>query len=269
MPLNDTIKTIVPAVTDFQQYGQMKPDMVLVPQWVKPVDITDISLIGLDGVLHPSLPVNEKWVFISFLVLFFMMAFSFLRSSGWLTDSFSSFFNVKDRISIFSKSTVTDFESRFILFLFSIGVFSLYSYLVLTPTAETFLFITFLKFIGVTMVFFLAKYILIKITAYVFLQPTLQKIATDSYYNIVTYLGVVLFPLLFFQVYFPENLQNSVGVISLMLCIIAFLFFTIKLFLILFYKIATTFYILLYLCTLEIIPLMFMFKVYNIVIQGV
>ena len=269
MPKADSLKSILDTALSTSPDSLIKTDSILVPDSNLIPVVQNIKFIGFDGVLHPSFPATENWVFIALLILLGMSAFSFLRSSGWFIESFRTFFTVKDRGSIFNKSTMSDFESRLFLILFSIGVFSLYAYLILFASDNGFSLITFLKFLGATGGFFLLKYLMIRIIGYVFLHPTIQKLTIESYYNVLTYLGLILFPMLILHIYLPENLKYYIAVISLILCVMASLVYTIKLFLIFFNKFASTFYLLLYLCTLEILPVVLLFYLYNFMILSV
>ena len=196
------------------------PDSVSVSDSIHSPTTQIIKFNGFEGIMHPSLPATENWVFITLLLLLAISALMFVRSSGWVIESMRTFFTVKDRGSIFYKRTMSDFESRLFLVIFSIGVFSLYSYLIINPSGENFSVITFFNFLGITTGFFVLKYLIIKIIAYVFLHPTVQKQTTESYYNVLIYLGLVLFPLLIFQIYFLEDLKHYVKIASLILCLI-------------------------------------------------
>jgi len=269
MPKADSLKSILDTALSTSQDSLIKPDSILVPDTSLIPVIQNIKFSGYEGVFHPSFPATENWVFIALLILLGMSAFSFLRSSGWFIESFRTFFTVKDRGSIFNKSTMSDYESRIFLILFSIGVFSLFAYSILYSSERAFLLITFLKFSGATGGFFLIKYLIIRIIGYVFLHPTIQKLTIESYYNVLTYLGLVLFPMMILHIYLPENLKYYIIIASLILCIVAVLVYTVKLFLIFFNKLASTFYLLLYLCTLEILPVVLLFYLYNFIILSV
>lgn len=269
MPFRDSIQSIADTVLNLKQDSLLKPDSALVSESINPADANNIPFVGFDGILHPSFPSNEKWVFITLMILFALSVFSFLRSSGWFIESFRTFFQIKERGSIFNKSTLSDFQSRTLLIVFSIGVFSLYSYVILFTPGNKFEFRTYLLLLGATSAFFLIKYLLIKIAGYVFIQPSIEKIAVESYFNLLSYLSIFLFPLLVFHIYFPGYLIHYVSITSLVLCCLASLTLIIKLFLIFFEKIATILYIFLYLCTLEIVPVVLLFYAYQFIIKSV
>ena len=213
---------------------------------------------GFQGIAHPSLPTSESWVFGTVLFLFILMVVSYIRSSNWLYESVRTFLQVKERSSIFSKTTINDFQSRFFLIVFSIAVFSLYLYYLMHNPQHGFEFLKFLSFFGITALFFGLKYLLIDLVGYVFVDKSTLKVARESYFNILTYLGVTIYPILIFQLYFPQSLNSVSSHIALILCILASILLIIKLFQIFFHKILASFYIMLYLCTLEILPIFFL-----------
>ena len=266
--ISDTINSAVPAS------HQTIPHFLLAP---KADSIDSVSLhdtikaviqlpSGYEGIMHPSLPQTESWIFITLLILFFLLVFSISRSKGMINEIIQNFFQVKERSSLFSKATINDFRFRFFIILFSIIVLSLYSYLGLNGFIGAVSISRFSIFLLVAISFFGLKSLFMDLLGYVFLDTSNLKMAKDSYFNILSFLGILLFPLLILNIYGPESLCYLTEIISLITCIIAFIFVCIKLFQIFFHKIATSFYILLYLCTLEIIPLLIMYKVYQLLV---
>ena len=221
---------------------------------------------GFSGIPHPSLPQTESWVFITLSVLFFIFVFSISRSSALFSDTIKSFFQVKERSSIFSKATVNDFRFRLFIIIFSIGVISLFSYLLLHKTYTPYSFKDFSLFLAVTLTFFGIKSVVFDIMGYVFLDPITLKIGKESYFNIISFWGIILFPLMVIEIYLPFDMLNIITVTFVILCIIAYIIVTIKLFQIFFHKIVASFYIMLYLCTLEFLPLIALYKVYELIL---
>jgi hypothetical protein len=274
MPLNDSIHILSDSAlfadsllrADSLQRADsiMRVDSIMRADSIALADSLRIAKLtrGFEGIPHPSFPESESWVFGTILFLFLMMVVSFLRSSGWFYESVRIFFQVKDRSSIFSKTTINDFQSRFILILFSVGVLSLYGYILLIPSGKPFEITQYALVLGVTLLFYIFKFLSIEVLGYVFLEKQSLKIARESYFNLLIYLGIVLFPLLIFQIYFPLWLNDYTVYISLVVCVLLFVFLIFKLFQIFFQKAVTSFYLLLYLCTLEILPV---FLIYSII----
>ena len=274
MPLNDSIHILSDSAlfadsllkADSLQRADsiMRVDSIMRADSIALADSLRLAKLsrGFEGIPHPSFPESESWVFGTILFLFLMMVVSFLRSSGWFYESVRIFFQVKDRSSIFSKTTINDFQSRFILILFSVGVLSLYGYILLIPSGKPFEITQYALVLGVTLLFYIFKFLSIEVLGYVFLEKQSLKIARESYFNLLIYLGIVLFPLLIFQIYFPLWLNDYTVYISLVVCVLLFVFLIFKLFQIFFQKAVTSFYLLLYLCTLEILPV---FLIYSII----
>ena len=221
---------------------------------------------GFIGIPHPSIPQTESWVFVVLMLLFFLLIYSVSQSSGYISDTIKTFFQLKERSSIFSKATVNDSRFRFLLIVFSIFVLSLYVYFFFHKSDKVFTINEFLLILLITGLFLSIKFILFKIIGYVFLNPNNLKLAIDSYFNIFSFLGLALYPLLFLQIYLNDGLVSIINVTSLIVSSIASLLVTFKLFQIFFQKILDFLYILLYLCTLEILPLIILIKVYKMII---
>jgi len=222
---------------------------------------------GFVGIPHPSFPQNESWVFVVLFLLFFLLVYSISQSYGYLTETVKSFFQVKERSSIFSKATVNDFRFKFFLIIFSIGVLSLGAYLfTYTGREGQFSFKVFVYFFGVTSLFFVLKSFMIDLVGYVFLSPAILKMAKESYFNILSILGIVLYPILLLHIYIPGGYDRITEDSSLVVCLAACILVIIKLFQIFFHKIVASFYIMLYLCTLEFLPFIILFKVYQLIL---
>jgi len=236
MPLNDSIHILSDSAlfadsllrADSLQRADsiMRVDSIMRADSIALADSLRLAKLtrGFEGIPHPSFPESESWVFGTILFLFIMLVVSFLRSSGWFYESVRTFFQLKDRSSIFSKTTINDFQSRFILILFSVGVLSLYGYILLIPSGKPFEITQYALVLGVTLLFYIFKFLSIEVLGYVFLEKQSLKIARESYFNLLIYLGIVLFPLLIFQIYFPLWLNDYTVYISLVVCVLLFVF---------------------------------------------
>ncbi len=193
------------------------------------------------------------------------MTFSISRSANLLIDSIKTFFQVKERSSIFSKATVNDFRFKILIIIFSIGVLSFYAYLVINYN-EGFYITGYFLFYATTALFLIIKSLIFDLIGYVFLDNSSLKHAKESYFNIISFLGISLFPVLTLRIYVSAQFVNIINIIALILCILAIILAIIKLFQIFMHKVVASFYIMLYLCTLEILPLFILFQVYKLII---
>ena len=221
---------------------------------------------GFTGIPHPSMPQTESWVFVILILLFFLFVYSISQSIGLISDTFKTFFQVKERSSIFSKATVNDSRFKFFLIIFAISSISFYAYLQLHNPLQPFSINEFSLFLLTTSIFFGIKSLLFDLIGYVFLGNNVLKLAKEAYFNVISFWGVCLFPILFLQIYIPASFVGITQLLSLIVSICAGILIIIKLFQIFFQKILASFYILLYLCTLEILPLLILFKVYKLIV---
>jgi hypothetical protein len=221
---------------------------------------------GFIGVPHSIFPQNATWVFVVLLILFIMFILSATSSSGMSAETIKTFFQVKERSSIFKKTTISDFRYQFFLISFSISVISLYAYFALYQRGEEFLLKEFGIFLLITTVFFGIKSLLFDLMGFVFLEKKNLTMAKSSYFNVLSFLGIGLFPLLIIDIYSPYKITGFIGIFSIIICVIACILIIIKLFQIFLHKIVASFYILLYLCTLEFLPFFILYKVYQLVV---
>ncbi len=264
MPETDTIKVLADSISVLQTNELTDSVKFLLSDTALNVHALQKLDVGFSGLLKPSTPQNEPWVFLAILILLLILTYSFVSSSGWLKESVNSIFRVKERSSIFNKTTVRDFESQFFLIIFSTGVISLLVYIFFQQNFTEFSLIRFTKYLALTSAFIIFKYICIQITGFVFSNPQKLKIARESYFNIYIYTGILLFPVLIFKIYSTQTPVQFINIIIFAIIILACFVLIIKLFQIFFENIVDSFYLLLYLCTLEILPFFLLFKGYSL-----
>lgn len=220
---------------------------------------------GYVGIPHPVFPNTEYWIFVVFLFLFLVITFSISRSHGELIKSLKTIVNTKERTSIFNNTTVIDLRFRFLNIFFTVGVISLYVYIVIQPypkySLQEYAFLC-----VITSVFLLLKSFIIDLTGYVFFDKSKVKLAKESYFKILSFFGILLFIILNVRIYSIGQYVSIVDYIALILGGFALVLIILKLFQIFLYKTIASFYILLYLCTLEILPLFLLFRVYKLII---
>jgi hypothetical protein len=265
MPITDSIKILADTLSSQSTVVRTDTGKFFLSDTALNIGSLQKFNTGFEGLLKPSTPQNESWVFITLLLLLIILAYSFLSSSGWLKESVHSFFRVKERSSIFNKTTVKDFESQFFLIVFSTVVISLHINIFLEQKFIEFSFIVFTKFLAMSSGFILIKYLLIQITGNVFTNAQKLKIARESYFNIYIYTGILLYPILIFKIYSNEIPLEVINFIIFAIMTFAGFLLIIKLFQIFFENIVDSFYLLLYLCTLEILPFFLLYKGYILI----
>ncbi|MBV5342486.1 DUF4271 domain-containing protein, partial [bacterium] len=188
---------------------------------------------------------------------------SFIRSISSPVEILTSFFNSKERNSIFNKTSIDNFEQRVYFFIFSNTSISLFSYLIFYEQGQVFNFLTYLYFFVATLMFFLAKYLVSKFIAFVFLDKNTMKMVTDSYLNVVSFIALLFYPLMLLHLYSSNFSMNFTTNVALIIIVLGLILFAIKLVQIFLHKIVASLYLLLYLCTLEILPVIAMIMAFG------
>ncbi len=242
-------------------------DTINIPDTTTLQSVVSTNALRFEGEPIARLPHNESWIFGVVFVFFIFFIFSLNRSYSWIEDSLKNITKVKSRNSLFSKTTAEEYQSRFLLVLFSVGVITLYLYLTFFPTIVLNLKVYALLFLS-SLTFLFLKQMLSKTVAYTFLNKELFKIGSENFYNTLSFSGILLFPLLILKIYFYDGLNVKLfDIIALIFTFSALIFLTVKYFQIFYRKILDFFHILLYLCTLEILPLIGMYQVYKWIIK--
>ncbi len=210
---------------------------------------------------------SESWVFAVVLFLFLFFIFSFKKSFGWIKESISNFSRVKTRASLFSNATQSEYSSRHLLTVFSIGVLSLLIYILNRPFDSKIYFEIYLMMFGAILFYIIIKHLIFNIIAYTFFEKEISKLVKEQFYLLFSFLGITLFPLLLARIYLPDINHQTILIITLSIAFIYPLILVIKLMQIFSGKFLELFYILLYLCTLEIIPLALMSKLVGFIIS--
>ena len=265
MPLTDSIHLATDSTTAVAD-SLIKNDSIQLN--ADTVTLTDTIKVvtGFEGTPHPSLPESEDWVFVSLLILFVFLVLAVAKSSEWMRESVRTFFHTKERSVYSNKNTNLQFQTKLLLTIFFTGVFSLYAFSLLFGAENGFKLLIYVKFFAVTLAFLSLKSIVTMILGYVFLDKAALKQARESYFHVLSFLGITLYPILAIQIYILPTLKTYTHYVALALCTIAAILIIIKLFQIFFHKSIVSFYLMLYLCTLEILPLIILFQVYRLLI---
>ena len=270
MPLNDSISNTTDSLQALPDSLRNMADTLQPAESITVADTVVAEVLrGFEGISRATHPSSENWVFVVVLVQFILLCFVFARSYGWIVGSVVSFFKVKERESLFSKTTIIDVQSRFILLFFAISVYSFLVLFLLMPNFSSFNIEVYWKIFALSLIYLILKYLISIIIGYVFTQPVDMKNARKGYVDAFNLLAVIMYPLLLIRLYADFSEYSYLMYFAVIFITLAHLLFIIKLFQIFYQKIVTSFYILLYLCTLEIIPLVVLFHVYNLVISNV
>ncbi len=224
-----------------------------------------LTLGRFEGIVPISSPSNESWVCIVLLLFFITLVFLVHNSNGILIGNLRNFVSEEDKsTNLFSVDRLKANYFSVLLRFFSIGVFSLFVYLLLYNSAKEFQSINYFQLIVITIVYYLFKIISFKVLGFVFFQKIITDHIIKVYFNLFYVFTIVLYPIIIAYIYIPSfNKEYLIGV-SVVVFLLFFIFLIIKLFQYLFSKTIAFLYIILYLCTLEIIPFGILFRVYSI-----
>ncbi|MDR1652977.1 MAG: DUF4271 domain-containing protein [Prevotellaceae bacterium] len=221
---------------------------------------------GFEGVALGSSMETSPFVFIGIVALLFLPLLVFHKSKGFLKDSFAMILKTRRRQNTFRSfrsPTMSVFALLSIFFIFSM---SLYVFNFSFYESATFSYLKLSLIIVATATFFLVKILFIRFLTYVFFDSTITRVTTTDYLNILSLCGLFIFPILVFRIYANPGWHFYLDILSAIILIVSILLVIVKLFGLFFSKFIDLFYILLYLCTLEILPVFSLLKVYRIIV---
>jgi len=270
MPVTDSVIKVVDTI------GRLKTDsLALSDSLIKTDSIVGIDSVklaassqpsGLEGVTLPSLPMNEPWVFIILLILFLLLAGSIVKSGGELFQNIRSTFKHNYSWGTSSVSTLNNLQSQILIIACSRGVFSLFVFEVFFSLPGFFDIKTYGIVVGVTFGFYLFKYLVLQAVGRVFIDKKAVLNYLNLYFNYLSLFAVILFPVLFLYTYQPQSWKLPLEIVATVLLGCFYILLIIALFQNFYTKRLALFYFFLYLCTLEIIPLLVLFRVYGLII---
>ncbi len=220
-----------------------------------------------EGIALPSNPHAESWVFGVLLSLFLMLVVAFSRSPAWIAESINRITRNRHNSGIFSSSTIHEFQTRLLLAVFTTGTIALYIYFEMFISAP-FTLSTWIILSLITGAYLILKNLIAWLTGFVFLLTEEVKKAKIYFYSLYSFLGIMAFPILVLKLYInTPGLGDVFSFILMLIALILMLLFIILLFQIFYRKVLDFFYILLYLCTLEFLPLTGLFLAFKLFLE--
>ncbi len=269
MPLQDSIQTISDsaqlALDSLQlRDSVLRADSIAMADSVAYADSVKLHAFkGYDGLLNSTGASNQTWVFLLLLFLFAIIVISFIRSIIPPWQNITNYFSSNNRTSIFSKTSIDSFEQKIYFFTFSSLTIALIGYLLFSSKESAFSLITYSKYLGITLIFFTIKFTLSKIIEYVFFDKNTMRLLIDGYLNMLTLVSAGLYLIAIVQLYASFDGTHTINLTALILLILGLLLFSIRLLQIFLHKFADSLYIMLYLCTLEILPVLLLIQVFR------
>lgn len=255
--------------------AQMRADSIHKSDSLKAVQLANVkklhtsvkvkNISGHEGKFLPSFPQSESWVFVLFAFLLLLLVSGVRKSGGILLKDLRTFLKRKDNFYTHPTSTVNLIEFKLLFTLFFLLIFTFFVYALFYSSSAGFHFLIFLKLLGVTTLFFTLKILLAEFVGMVFFNIKQRKLYQESFLNLTIPFSILLFGLSVIMVYHPSEWIIPYHLIAIILISMFYILLLVKVFLIFYSKLLDFFYIFLYLCTLEILPLFILFRAYNLI----
>ena len=219
---------------------------------------------GMKGEPLPYL-LRTDWVVTSLLFLcIFSFCYFMSKEKKHLQIQFRSLFTTRERASLFDDATGTDLRHTIGLILHSCTLLGVCIYYYFSQTAPEVLHqgghLTLLgSFIGLSVVYLITKWGVYQFVNWLFFEKNKNSSWTNTFFNVVVYLGIFLLPVVLLVVYFDLSPENSLYSMAAILILAKILLFW-NCFNNFFNKIHGFFHLILYFCALEILPDLILWK---------
>lgn len=223
---------------------------------------------NLSSDMHNSLtlhsqPINEPWVFFTYFATFLLFIVVIKLSGGVLFRNIRYFLSPnKQQTQSFVNESIKSFWVKIFIPIFTTAVLTMAVYLLLYDPLRPFVLLEYAYLFGITTLFLLGKRLIFELIGYVFFEREMTTHYQRIYFHLLFLFAIVLLPVLILYTYQTGSCSYLLTV-SLGLFSLYYIILIIKLFQMFFYKSIAYLYIILYLCTLEIIPLFVLFRVYE------
>lgn len=199
-----------------------------------------------------------------FLLCFFIIFFGLSGRRYFLVEKARNFIYDRERNNLFDSGSGSDsglglllVVQTCVLMAVMVFFFSLDRYPLLADKTSPLL--AFLIYFGVCAGYVILKTLCYKLVGWVFFGRGKMRIWTDTYFTFLYYSGFVLLPVVMLNVYFNMSAKASAVILAILLCIIKILSI---------YKWNRLFFdkkinyvrLILYFCSLEIFPCLFVYK---------
>ena len=210
-----------------------------------------------EGNAIPFMMQSQSWLALVLIIQFFVYfhAFSYFRK--FWQESLKELFQTKERSSLFIDTSVKN--SRQIFYLSFLATLNLALFLYLFISRHQIYSenqsINILLFFGVVLLFFILKFSLLRFLQYVFFDNSITVDSIrDSLFVLTSMLGVLLYVNVLFLIYSPFQYADYLFVAGFVIYILYVILTAYRLVKHFYTQIYSFFYLMLYLCTLEILP---------------
>ncbi len=221
------------------------------------------AMSGFQGSISQQVPASQWWVFVLMLLLFGLLVFSVIRTMVSPADVLKGLFDSKKRAVSFNKNSIDSFEQKVYFFIFSSVTVSLTAYVLNYNVTNEFGFREFFFYFMVFNIFAVIKYFISKVLEYVFFGKAVLKKIWEDYLNIFTLLSFLLYLYILLLLFSPFSFDGISTYVVSALVVLAELVFVVVLIRNFLHKIVVSLYLMLYLCTLEILPVLMLIQVFG------
>lgn len=224
---------------------------------------------GKDADLKPYALHSDVYVTGVIFLCFFLLSYVITMGHRLLLQKIKSIFQERERQSLFDSEDRTGFSYRIYLFLltsFMLGLLFFDYVQDYHPTLfqEVSPYMLLGVDVGLCIGFYVFKGLLYSFVNWIFFDRDRNERWMDVYFFINYLMGIVLFPLVLLVVYFdlqPQSIILYVGIVAILYIIVLFY----KCFSIFFREKYGFLYLIVYFCTLEIVPFLLLWKVLIVV----
>jgi hypothetical protein len=264
-----------------------RPDTLHLPGHDKGHNMLDVQLpqyyregfFSKDSLFHPELPGgrcgvagepiaysihNDDIITSLLLTLFILAVIAFSNTRQFVIRQTKNFFNIhREGLTEITETAVEIRFQTFLAFLNCLLVALLFYFYTLYAIGDTFIlasqYILIAIFLALSSVYFLFKVVLYTFVNGVFFDGKKNRQWIKSYLYIYSVEGALLFPIVILWAYFDLSIQIAAIYVVIVLIIVKILVLF-KCFLIFFRQSVVKLQIILYFCTLEIIPMFFLWE---------
>ncbi len=200
---------------------------------------------------------QQVWFMPIMLVMFALYGWIYKNFSKLMVQDFKEFFYPNGRENVPSYSVGETSRMKVLLHIISVFSVSIFAYFVLVDffhyTPRPF-GISFLGVLLVFVIYVIFKMLTMRLLCYVFFNRDVLSSVRSYFSTITSTLAMVLFVVSIFAAYAPNVIASTSLYVGLIFCAIAVLLYLYKILSIFFTGMSSLFYLILYLCTLEILP---------------
>ena len=205
------------------------------------------------GTPLPSTPTTEAWPSYVVMALAMLLVMLQLIEPGYIRNRFVSFFETKDRHSFSHDQQGFDIRTTLLSWLFIIGSLSLTISLI-HPTS-TFFINRFAYATAAVCLLLVAKYLILLLLGFTFLNKTQRSLSLQAYAQLLFTTALPLFITSAIHIFVDFTFTAHITHILFILCVLWFcIMFLYKSYHLFSNNKRAPLYLILYLCTLEIMP---------------